>query len=41
MEEIFYDENGKTLEEVTQRGVDVPTLELFKVMLNGALRNQI
>lgn len=38
-EEIYYNEGGKTLEQVDQRGDSF--LGLFKVKLDGALSNPI
>jgi len=40
-EEIFYDESGETLEQVTQRRGRCPPPETFKDRLDGALSNLI
>lgn len=37
----FYDEGGKTLNQLTREVMDASSLELFKVRLNMALYNQI
>lgn len=40
-EEVLYREGGETLEGVTQRIVDVSSLEVFKDRLSEAFRNLV
>lgn len=37
--QILHNENGETPEQVAQRTVDAPSLEMFKARLDGALSN--